>query len=257
MINYAIIPARMGSTRFPGKPLALMHGIPMLGHVAFRTQKAASLAATYVATCDAVIAEYCRENQIKAVMTSPAHTRCADRCAEALPLIEALEGKKADAVVIVQGDEPLVHADMIETALEMLHSAPHMQTINLRAAITSEEEFLSPNTIKVVTDVQGKALYFSRAPLPSRTKPWVTETGQILWGYKQVCIMPIRRAALLEFIELPPTPLEQAESIDMLRILEHGGAVHTVLTQYPTQSVDCPADLERALHLMQKMSTAL
>ncbi len=248
MITYAIIPARMAATRFPGKPLAPMDGIPMLGHVALRTALATSLTATYVATCDVEIADYCHSQNIKVVMTSAEHTRCTDRCAEALPLIEQLEGKKADAIVIVQGDEPLVHPDMIDAALTPLHQEPTAQVVNLRAAITSQEEFLSPNTIKVVTDGQGRALYFSRSTIPS-TNHGVT-TNNIL-GHKQVCIMPFRRQALLDFIALDQTPLEQAESIDMLRLLENGIPVHTVLTSHINQSVDCPEDLQRATQLLK------
>ncbi len=251
LTNYAIIPARMASTRFPGKPLAPIFGMPMLGHVAFRTSMAPSLTATYVATCDEEIAAYCDANGIKCVMTRGDHVRCADRCAEALPYIEALEGEKADGVVIVQGDEPMVHPDMIEKSLEILHYVPYAQTVNIRAPILSEEEWLSPNTIKVVTDLQGKALYFSRLPIPYGSTPLPHGEERKVWGQKQVCIMPFTRAALLRFIVLPPTPLEQAESIDMLRIIQHGDAVLTVPTEHVVQSVDCPADLERVVMLMQ------
>ncbi len=249
MITYAIIPARMGASRFPGKPLALIDGMPMLEHVVRRTQMAQTLTATYVATCDAVIATYCRQKGIKVVMTHAGHTRCTDRCAEALPYIEALEGRIADAVVIVQGDEPMVHPHMIDTALAPLQQHSHVHVVNLRAPILSYEEALSPNTIKVVTDAQGKALYFSRAPIPYA--PASKHSLQEHFGQKQVCIMPFRRQALLDFIALPPTPLELAESIDMLRLLEHGHSVHLEPTQYQTQSVDCLADLERVVELMQ------
>ncbi len=249
MVIYAIIPARMGASRFPGKPLALIDGMPMLEHVVRRTQMAHSLTATYVATCDAVIANYCRQNGIKVVMTHADHTRCTDRCAEALPYIEALEGRIANAVVIVQGDEPMVHPHMVDAALTPLQQHNDIHVVNLLAPILSYEEALSPNTIKVVTDAQGKALYFSRALIPYA--PSAKIPHQEYFGHKQVCIMPFRRQALLDFIALPPTPLELAESVDMLRLLEHGYAVHLVPTQHQTQSVDCLADLERVVSLMQ------
>ncbi len=249
MISYAIIPARMGSTRFPGKPLAPIHAVPMLGHVAYRTAMAPSLAATYVATCDAEIFDYCQEHHIKVVMTDRGHTRCSDRCAEALPLIEKLEGKKADAMVMVQGDEPMVHPQMIEAALSPLQSNVDVQVVNLQAPILSEAEFTSPNTIKVISDAQGKALYFSRAPIPHRGHG--TRDNAAPYGYKQVCIIPFRPAALHNFMSLGESALERAESIDMLRLLEHGFAVHMVHTPFQNQAVDCPADLERVVQLMQ------
>ncbi len=246
MINYAIIPARMAATRFPGKPLAIIDGLPMVAHVALRTAMAQNLTATYVATCDAAIKKYCEENGIKVVMTRHDHTRCTDRCAEALPYIEALEGKKADAIVIVQGDEPMVHPDMIDAALAPLHTNPQVQVVNLLAPITSQEEKLSPNTIKVVTDSQGRALYFSRAAIPN------TAHGQAQdFGHKQVCIMPFRRQALLAFIAMEQSSLEKAESIDMLRLLQNGVAVHMVPTEHHSQAVDCQSDLELVVKLME------
>ncbi len=253
MITYAIIPARMAASRFPGKPLAPIHGMPMLGHVAKRTQMASCLTATYVATCDEAIENYCKQEGINVVMTSTAHTRCTDRCAEALPKIEALEGKKAEAIIIVQGDEPMTHPHMIDAALAPLQEHAHIHVVNLRADIESREEFFSPNTIKIVTDKQGKALYFSRAPLPY-TQPSTQETPlkQPPFGQKQVCIMPFRREALLRFIALSPTALEITESIDMLRLLEHGEFVYTVFTSHQSQSVDCPADLARVEQLMEQ-----
>ncbi len=250
--TFAIIPARMGSTRFAGKPLHPLCGIPMIGHVALRTALCTAVDAVYVATCDEVIATYCQKIGVKVVMTSEKHVRCTDRCAEALPLIEALEGRKAQTVVVVQGDEPLVHPHMLHAALQPLQYDASVQVVNLMAAITQLDEFMHPNTIKVVTDMHGRALYFSRQPLPySQVEPSAQGSEQI-WGYKQVCIMPFRREALFTFISLPETPLERVESIDMLRLLEHGYPVHMALSSHVNQSVDCLADVAKAEHLLKQ-----
>ncbi len=252
MFTLALIPARMSSTRFPGKPLHPLLGIPMLGHVALRTALCSGLDAVYVATCDAIIAQYCQEIGVNVVMTSKDHVRCTDRCAEALPLIEAQEGRYVDVVVIVQGDEPLVHPAMVQAALAPMQKDATVQVVNLMAPITDRKEFVHPNTIKVITDVQGRALYFSRQPLPHKTTPATSALGGMVLGHKQVCIMPFRREALHTFMALPESPLEKAESIDMLRLLEHGHAVHMVLSPMLNQSVDAPADALLAEDLLRR-----
>ncbi len=233
-----IIPVRMGSTRFPGKPLALIHGIAMLGHVWARTRMSAALSDLIVATCDDEIARYCKKFGIEAVMTSDHHERASDRCAEALKTWEQRRGSNADIVVMVQGDEPMVTPAMIDMAVRPFLDDSTTTVVNLMAPIETTEELDDPNEIKVVVDEHNNALYFSRAPVPSRSK-W---NGAIS-GWKQVCIIPFRRDYLLEYLALTPTPLEQVESIDMLRILEHGGRVKMVPEHVLTYSVDTPEDL--------------
>ncbi len=242
----AIIPARMGSSRFPGKPLADIHGMPMIGHVALRTALAAELTAVCVATCDTVIADYCERIGIPAIMTGTHHERCTTRCAEALPQIEALCGHKADIVVMVQGDEPMITPEMISASLAPFATDPTVNIVNLMAYITTITDFDDPNEVKVITDLHNNALYFSREAIPSRKKG-VPEVPM----RKQVCVIPFRRDYLLHFNELPETPLERIESIDMLRLLEHGEKVHMVPTAHTTQSVDTPTDLARVRELMR------
>ena len=242
----AIVPARMGSSRYPGKPLALIHGTPMVGHVAFRTAMATSLAATYVATCDDIIRNYCENAGLKVVMTGDHHVRCTTRTAEAMLKIEAEMGQKADIVVMVQGDEPMITPDMIDAAIAPMLKDPSINVVNLMANLASLEEFEDPNEVKVVVDRNGDALYFSREPIPSRKKG-----SDVVPMRKQVCIIPFRRDYLLEFTAMEESPLEIYESVDMMRILEYGGKVRMVPTDKRTLSVDTPEDLARVVALME------
>lgn len=160
----AIIPARMGSSRFPGKPLADIHGIPMVGHVAIRTAMCKELSSTWIATCDQVVMDYAASAGLKAVMTADTHVRCTTRTAEAMLKIEEMTGQRADIVVMVQGDEPMITPDMIDAAVEPMLKDPSINVVNLMADLATEEEFEDPNEVKVVTDLNGDALYFSREP---------------------------------------------------------------------------------------------
>jgi 3-deoxy-manno-octulosonate cytidylyltransferase (CMP-KDO synthetase) len=242
----AIIPARMGSTRFPGKPMAKIHGVPMVGHVYLRTKMCSLLSETYVATCDQEIYDYIFSVGGEAIMTSDTHERCSDRTAEAMLKVESATGRKLDIVVMVQGDEPMVTPEMIEAAARPMLEDPSIQVINLMARMTTVEEFEDPNEVKVVVDLYGRALYFSREPVPSRRKG-VKDVPML----KQVCIIPFRRDYLLEFNDLPETPLEKIESVDMMRVIEHGEHVHMVMTDAETLSVDTTKDLEKVIDLMK------
>ena len=236
-----VIPARMGSSRFPGKPLAPILGRPMIEHVYRRTALCQTLEAVYVATCDDEIRSAVEAFAGKAIMTSPEHQRASDRVAEAAQHLDA------DIVVMVQGDEPMTMPEMVDQAVAPMLDDPQVQCVNLVKRIEIEEEFLSPNTIKVVMDCEGNALYFSREPIPTRQKLGFDK----LPVFKQVCIIPFRRDFLLTYASLKPTPLEEAESIDMLRLLEHGFKVRLVETGYDTHAVDTPADLELVESLMR------
>jgi 3-deoxy-manno-octulosonate cytidylyltransferase (CMP-KDO synthetase) len=242
----AIIPARMGSSRFPGKPLAPINGTPMIGHVLAGIANCQLLTEIIVATCDQEIVDYVSSIGHRAIMTSDKHERASDRCAEALLTLEDETLKTYDIVVMVQGDEPIVRAEMIEEAVVPMLSDPSILVTNLRAEITSDTEFHDRNCIKVVCDKNGDAIYFSRQPIPSESH------GRPGIRFKQVCVIPFRRNYLLTYTSLAPTPLEIAESIDMLRVLEHGAKVRMVPTLYESFSVDTPADLERVAEYMSK-----
>jgi 3-deoxy-manno-octulosonate cytidylyltransferase (CMP-KDO synthetase) len=242
----AIIPARMGSSRFPGKPLAKIHGIPLVGHVFFRTALSRLLTETYVATCDKEIFDYISSIGGKAVMTADTHERCSDRTAEAMLKIEADLGRKVNIVVMVQGDEPMITPEMIELSVGPMLKDPSIQVVNLMARINSLEEFEDPNEVKVVTDLQSNALYFSREPIPSRKKD-----KKDVPMMKQVCIIPFERDFLLTFNALSSTPLEIVESVDMMRVIEHGYHVKMVYSDTETYSVDTPEDLVKVEKLME------
>ena len=242
----ALIPARMGSSRFPGKPLAPLLGKPMIGHVYERVSQNRLLTVTAVATCDREIADYIESIGGRAVMTGSHHERASDRCAEALEIMEREDGITYDIVVMVQGDEPMTHPRMISEAVEPMLADPSLQIVNLLGKIQSTAEFEDRNCIKVVCDLQSNALYFSREPIPTRAKVPVVPMG------KQVCVIPFRRDFLIEYTRMAPTPLEIAESVDMMRVLEHGLKVRMVPTVHSSSSVDTPADLANVEQLMAK-----
>jgi len=241
-----IIPVRMASSRFPGKPLAKIRGIPMVGHVYFRSKLCKTLDEVYVATCDNEIVDYIESVGGKAIMTSDTHERASDRTAEAMLRIEKETGRKIDIVVMIQGDEPMLYPEMVDMAIKPMLEDSTMQVVNLMSPLKSREEHEDVNEVKVVVDLKGFALYFSREPIPSWKKGAKNASM-----YKQVCIIPFRRDFLIKFNELTPTPLEIIESVDMLRILEHGYKVKVIPTELETYSVDTLVDLKKVETLMQ------
>jgi 3-deoxy-manno-octulosonate cytidylyltransferase (CMP-KDO synthetase) len=240
----ALIPARMGSSRFPGKPMAKILGKPMIGHVYERVARSPLLTMAAVATCDPEIFDYIESIGGKAVMTADTYERASDRCSEALLNLEQEYGIRYDIVVMVQGDEPMTHPNMIAEAVQPMLDDASIQVVNLLGKISDVAEFEDRNCIKVVCDLNLNALYFSREPIPTRSN-----AGNVPMG-KQVCIIPFRRDYLLKYTSLAPTPLEIAESIDMMRVLEHGDGIRMVPTKYSSYAVDIPADLTRVEALM-------
>jgi 3-deoxy-manno-octulosonate cytidylyltransferase (CMP-KDO synthetase) len=199
------------------------------------------LHATYIATCDEEIRQAAEAFGAPVIMTADTHERASDRVAEAVSLLDA------DLVVMVQGDEPMTHPDMIDTAVAPFRHDATLECVNLVRRIEHEADYLDANTIKVVMNQQGDALYMSRRPIPTLAKTGFADTA----AYKQVCIIPFRTATLLQYARLSPTPLEQLESIDMLRLLEHGYRIKMVSTEFNTQAVDTEADLARVAKLME------
>jgi 3-deoxy-manno-octulosonate cytidylyltransferase (CMP-KDO synthetase) len=234
----------MGSSRFPGKPMAPILGKPMIGHVYERVSSSTLIDKAVVATCDREIFDYIESIGGTAVMTAASHERASDRCAEALEILESMDGVRYDVIVMVQGDEPMTQPQMIDEAVRPMLDHSEVQVVNLMAPIESIGEFEDRNCIKVVCDKDSNALYFSREPVPTRCR------GDVAM-YKQVCVIPFRRDFLIEYTRMSPTPLEIAESIDMLRILESGMKVMMVPTSHRTYAVDTPADLERVTTLMR------
>lgn len=247
----AIIPARMESSRFPGKPMAKLLDKPMIGHVYERVSQTRLADTVVVATCNQEIFDYIESIGGRAVMTANTHERASDRCAEALLKVESELSARFDVVVMVQGDEPMIHPNMIEEAVQPLVDDPEINVVNLLGEIKNDSEFEDRNCIKVVCDIHGNALYFSREPIPSRSK-----VSRVPMG-KQVCVIPFRRDYLIAYTNLAPTPLEIVESVDMMRILEHGENVYMRPTRYVSQAVDTPEDLEKVEDLMRAMDQQL
>ena len=241
----AVIPARMASSRFPGKPMALIHGMPMIGHCYCRVRLCDALSDTYVATCDTEIFDYIESIGGKAVMTADTHERASDRAAEAMVKIEEATGEQTDILVMVQGDEPMDTPEMISEALSPMLQDDSVQVVNLMGCVRNLAEFEDPNTVKVVVGPDDNAIYFSREPIPSRKK-W---TGDVSM-HKQICIIPFRRDYLLQFNSTPETPLECIESVDMLRVIESGGQVRMVMTEHQSIGVDTPDHLKHVEQLM-------
>lgn len=234
---FVIIPARYGATRFPGKPLALLAGKPLVCHVAERARRARGVSRVAVATDDERIAAAARSCGAEAVMTGPAASG-TDRVAEAARGMGA-----ADVVVNLQGDEPLVEPEAIEALLgAMEDGSVAMATLSrpLEAG-----ELSRPHVVKVVTRANGDALYFSRAAIPHRR-----QGGESPLARAHVGIYAFRAAFLQEFARLPPGRLEREESLEQLRALEHGHGIRVVETGYRGFGVDTPEDLERARALL-------
>jgi len=231
------IPARMGSTRFPGKPLCDISGMTMIEHCYKRCSLSKYATSQFVAACDSEIQQAVKSFGGKVIMTDRNIQRPGLRVASAA---ETLGLDDDDIVVVVQGDEPLVHPDMIDLAVQPLLDESDVFVSNLAAELT-EAEWQDPGEIKVVCDLNMNAMYMSRAPIPSvdheekRTKWW-----------KQVCIMPFRWHFMKKFNnDLQPTPLELQESIEMIRAFQHGYKVRMVPSPYISKSVD--TDLDRIL----------
>lgn len=246
-----IIPARMGSSRFPGKPLADLLGMPMVGHVYFRSKMSKVLNEVYIATYDQEIKTYADSIGAKCIVLKEVRPRASDCIADAMLVIEEQMGRQVDIPVLIQGDEPLITGDMIDMAVAAIQEDPSLGCVNLMAPIKSVEEHMDQNCPKVVVDKNNFALYFSREPIPSR-KLWKKEEIPELPMYKQVCIIPFRRGALLAFNQLSRTPLEIVESIDMNRFLEHGHKVKMVPEDHETYPVDTPNDLRRVEQKMKE-----
>ena len=242
-----IIPARMASTRFPGKPLARICGKAMIYHVYWRSKMTHALNEVYIATCDKEIEDYCVENNMSVIMTRDTHVRASDRTAEAMLKIEKKTGRKIDIVVLIQGDEPMVFPEMIEKSIMPMRKNKNIKVVNLMAPLKSNKEHEDPNEIKVVVDKNNFALYFSREPIPSRVGK-----AKKAPAYKQVCIIPFTRDFLIKFNAFSPTPLEISESIDMLRVIENDYKVKMAFVDYNTYSVDTPLDLRKVEKLMRK-----
>ena len=244
----AIIPARYASTRFPGKPLADILGRPMIEHVYRRTAAASTIDRVIVATDDQRIFDAVIAFGGEAAMTRADHPSGTDR------LAEVAAGIDAEILVNVQGDEPLIAPQMIDQAVEPLLADSSLSMGTLCAAIESLEDYLSPNVVKVVRAVSGRALYFSRSPIPfPRDIAQADLASQLgrLEARRHIGLYVYRRELLLRYPQLEQTPLERLESLEQLRALENGIAIHVAETTFDCHGVDTPEDLQRVCAMMQ------
>lgn len=246
MKHIGIIPARMESSRFPGKPLEKIAGIPMVGHCWFRS-KMSKLDEVFIATCNREIFDYAEEIGAQAIMTSNTHERASERVAEAVSIIEQnMDGGQIETVSLIQGDEPLITPEMINLALDNLLDSSEAKVVNLASPLNTEEAKSDLNEVKVAFDKNGFAMFFSRSQIPA---PYTNLLDTPV--FRQVCVIPFERDFLYEYESLEPTPLEIAESIDMLRILEHGSKIKIAVCDQPTVSVDTKSDLMVAEQFMR------
>ena len=233
----ALIPARFGSTRFPGKPLALIAGKPLIQRVYEQALKVKELDGLYVATDDERIRECVEGFGGQAVMTRPDHPSGSDRLAEAARLL----GLSYDDIVVnIQGDQPLFPVDLIAKLAAPLKRDPEAVMVTPARKLSDPEAAADPNVVKVVFDRRHRALYFSRSPLPY----W--RDAENPYFYRHLGIYAYRVGFLQKFVHLPPGRWEAAEKLEQLRALEHGFPIHIVETDGDTLEVDTPADLARA-----------
>ncbi|SDX62911.1 3-deoxy-manno-octulosonate cytidylyltransferase [Hymenobacter psychrophilus] len=245
MLAIGIIPARYASTRLPGKPLIDLGGQTMIERVVRQAQQA-NLQRVVVATDDERILAHVRGFGGEAVLTSPNHPSGTDRVRDAYEQL----GITADCVVNIQGDEPFIHPDQIN-ALLALFADPATQIGTLVKPVVSEEELFSPHLPKVVLDSRGRALYFSRHPLPYQRQHAPTEWLAYHCYLRHIGLYAYRPDVLRALTQLPPSPLELAESLEQLRWLEAGYPIQTAETELETIGIDTPEDVERALRLIE------
>ncbi|HEX8749337.1 MAG TPA: 3-deoxy-manno-octulosonate cytidylyltransferase [Pyrinomonadaceae bacterium] len=251
----AIIPARFQSTRLPGKPLVEISGRPMILWVVERALSARNVTRAIVATDDERIAEAVSRGGFEAVMTSPEHQSGSDRLAEVAATLDA-----ADVIVNVQGDEPLISPRTIERAVDELINADEAQIVTTCERITDAADVISPDVVKVVADGGGRALYFSRSPIPyprdavrqhgSLSAALETEPQLLNLFRKHTGLYAYRRSFLLEYAGWPQTGLERAEALEQLRALERGATILVVESDSPSIGVDTLEDLERVRALL-------
>lgn len=236
----AIIPARMNSSRLPGKPLMHICGIPMIGHCVERTRIAVGQENTFLATCDQEIADYGRQINCNVIMTSENHNRAATRTQEAVEKIEEKLQQRINSVLMVQGDEPLVTPAALNSAITALRQKG-VSISNVISRIKTKKAFEDKNNVKVVTNLNDEVLYFSREPIPSS---WLNPNHSE--KFLQTGIIAFKRDALDAFGNGQETNLEILESVDMNRVLELGIKIKAIRMQAATIGVDNLADLKQA-----------
>ncbi len=244
----AVIPARYGSTRFEGKPLADILGKPMIQHVYEGVRQSKLIEEVIVATDDQRIIEAVKSFGGKAVMTSPTHFTGTDRVAEVAKKL------RSEIIVNVQGDEPLIKGEIIDKAIRPLLADDTLQLSTLMTRIEEVRDWLNPHIVKVVADQKDFALYFSRSPIPFprdlqigrlESNPFGTNRPLPKRVFKHIGVYVFRRKFLLQFSKMKPTPLEKLEKLEQLRALENGHRIKVTPVDYEPICVDTPEDIQK------------
>ncbi|MBP3231621.1 3-deoxy-manno-octulosonate cytidylyltransferase [Anaerovibrio sp.] len=243
MNTLCVIPARFASTRLPGKPLADIAGKPMIVRVYQQASKARRLTGVIAAVDDERVYEAVVSNGGRAMMTAKDHPTGTDRLAEV-----AAAHPEAELIINVQGDEPMIEPAIIDELAAAFDDDPDLQMATVKSPMESQADINNPNNVKVVTDKNGYALYFSRSPLPYFRE----NTGMTV--YKHIGIYAYKRDFLLEYAKMMPTQLEQTESLEQLRALENGYKIKVIETDYHFVGVDTPEDLAAVNAAYQKLS---
>lgn len=237
-----IIPARYASTRFPAKALAMINGKSMIQYVFERASQAKSLSDVIIATDNELIADNVLGFGGKVIMTNPNHPSGTDRVYEAVSKLE----NQPDVVINIQGDEPFIDPAVIDALAEAFNDS-QVEIASMTNRINNAKDIFDPNIVKVVIDARGKALYFSRNPIPyARNIPnsdWITSASY----FKHIGIYGYRTDILKQIVQLPVSSLEKAESLEQLRWLEAGYYIRMIITEYESFGIDTKEDLEKAL----------
>ena len=227
----AIIPARMASSRFPGKPMALIKNLPMIGHCYIRSKFSKTLSDCYVATPDNVILKYINNIGGNSIITSHRHVMCNDRVFEAVEKIEKLKRKKYDILLNIQGDLPMVYPDMIDNLVRPLIINTNIRSSTMADEVKNLKDFIDPNRVKVLFDLNSNAILLTREPIPSRFK-----YNKNYKKYKHVAIRAYKRDVFIKLKKLKITPHENIEGIDDLRLIENDIKIKIVLTNRITET---------------------
>jgi 3-deoxy-manno-octulosonate cytidylyltransferase (CMP-KDO synthetase) len=235
-----VIPSRYGAQRFPGKPLALIAGVPMIVRVIRQAKKAKRLSEVWVATDDKRIAQVVDASGAKAVMTPSSLKSGTDRIAY------AVRGKSVDIVVNIQGDEPVMAPQAIDAAVEVLLKDPRVLMSTVVIPLSDKKEWLDPNVVKAVLGSKGDVLYFSRAPIP------YPRDGGMPKAYKHMGLYGYRPSWLHRMAALKPTPLELTEKLEQLRAMENGVTIRAAIRKVESIAVDVPADVKKVERYLRK-----
>ncbi len=232
-----VLPARYASTRFPGKPLAAVSGRPLIEWVYRAAERIQGAERVVVATDSRRIAEVVADFGGDAVLTSPRHRTGTDRVAEVARTLDY------ECIVNLQGDEPIIPPGLVERMVSLITRASDVDVVTPCHPLLRREDLENPNNVKVVMDPAGKALYFSRSPIPYGAFDHVGDSGSSS-PYRHIGIYAFRRSSLLEFASLPQSPLEKREGLEQLRALENGMVIRLVISPEPTVGVDVPSDVK-------------